>query len=139
MGEMEGASLSFFYLHLLHSHLAFFEIEGSAEARGAHPANHDVAQEFGLKILGSGSTLRFDGGVETTQIAETHTLAIEQGFEGVDAGLFDDGRSIGSSGCTGVRNLVAEGGETHLSLLNFLGVVLHTFVNRILSLDYFVL
>ena len=137
MGEMEGAG--FFYLHLLHPHFAFFEVEGSAEARGAHPANHDVAQELGLKILGRGSTFRLDGGVETTQIAEAHTLAVEQGFEGVDAGLFDDGRSIGSSGCTGVRNLVAEGGETHLSLLNFLGVVLHTFVNRILSLDYFVL
>ena len=83
MGEMEGASLSlFFYLHLLHSHLAFFEVEGSAEARGAHPANHDIAQEFGLKILGSGSTLRLDGGVETTQIAEAHTLTVEQGFEG---------------------------------------------------------
>ena len=67
------------YLHLLHSHFAFFEVEGSAEARGAHPANHDVAQELGLKILGRGSTLRFDGGVEATQVAETHTLAVEQG------------------------------------------------------------
>ena len=85
MGEMEGAFRGFssflFYLHLLHSHFAFFEVEGSAEARGAHPANHDVAQELGLKILGRGSTLRFDGGVETTQVAETHTLAVEQGFD----------------------------------------------------------
>ena len=77
MEEMEGAGL-----HLLHPYFAFLEVEGSAEARGAHPANHDVAQELGLKILGRGSTLRFDGGVEATQVAETHTLAVEQGFEG---------------------------------------------------------
>ena len=122
--------------HLLEAGRAYAWGELAAELSGASPAYHDVGYVCGGEIVRNYFALTLEGGVERTEIAETHATAVKEMHLYVHYEFLDYRTHIGGSGSGAVCHLLAYLLEAYLVHGDLLGIVLDALVYWILSGDY---